>query len=243
MRDSLNDVATKLRCPITQELPFDPVMAEDGRIYERKAILQWFSSKRNPTSPSTGARMGLRLLPAIQTKNTIETLIKSGAIEGELAEAWQMKLQDETYLQELRAEAEEGDGCAMCSLGRAYSNGLYGLVKSKAQSRAWYKRSAATHDPAGMACFGGRLLKGSGGPMDKSLGFVNVTAAAYCGSDYGAYLLGKAFSEGVYGLSKDPVQARFWLKKVVAGECEVKDLNHHAIARAVTWLQELEAQE
>ena len=63
MRDSLNDVATELRCPITQELPFDPVMAEDGRIYERKAILQWFSGKRNPTSPITGARMGLRLLP------------------------------------------------------------------------------------------------------------------------------------------------------------------------------------
>ena len=30
LRKSINDVAADLVCPITQELPFDPVMAEDG---------------------------------------------------------------------------------------------------------------------------------------------------------------------------------------------------------------------
>ena len=36
MRASINDVAADLLCPITQELPFDPVMAKDGKIYERR---------------------------------------------------------------------------------------------------------------------------------------------------------------------------------------------------------------
>ena len=106
MRESINGVAAELRCPITQELPFDPVMAEDGKIYERKAILEWFSKKDRPTSPSTGAVIGKKLLPAVQTKNTIEMLIKSGAIEGELATAWTEKLEDEKEVKEWRAEAE-----------------------------------------------------------------------------------------------------------------------------------------
>ena len=42
MRASINDVAADLRCPITLQLPFDPVTAQDGKIYERTAILEWF---------------------------------------------------------------------------------------------------------------------------------------------------------------------------------------------------------
>ena len=52
MRASINDVAADLLCPITQELPFDPVMAKDGKIYERTAILEWFF-KGHLTSPMT----------------------------------------------------------------------------------------------------------------------------------------------------------------------------------------------
>ena len=89
MRASINDVAADLRCPITQELPIDPVMAKDGKIYERTAILEWFRKKDGEaTSPSTGKVIGTELLPAVQVRNTIESLIKSGAIEGEIAEAW-----------------------------------------------------------------------------------------------------------------------------------------------------------
>ena len=46
-----------------------------------------------------------------------------------------------------------------------------------------------------------------------ALGLVNVTEAAHLGSDVGQLLLGKAFAKGLYGLSKDPVRARFWLEK------------------------------
>ena len=46
LRKVANDVATELLCPITNELPIDPVMAEDGHCYERSAIEKWFS--KNP---------------------------------------------------------------------------------------------------------------------------------------------------------------------------------------------------
>ena len=40
-----------LICPITQEVFRDPVIAEDGRLYEREAITRWITE--NGTSPFT----------------------------------------------------------------------------------------------------------------------------------------------------------------------------------------------
>ena len=114
MRASINDVAADLLCPITQELPLEPVIAKDGKIYERNAILEWFSKKDgDATSPSTGKVIDTELVPAVQVRNTIESLIKSGAIEGEAAEAWREKLEQEKEVKEIRALAEGGDGYSM----------------------------------------------------------------------------------------------------------------------------------
>ena len=235
MRKSINDVAADLVCPITQELPIDPVMAEDGKIYERNAIVEWLGRER--TSPVTRAQMGRRIIPAIQTKNTISTLIKSGAIEGEIAEAWKQKLEQEKKVKELWAKAEGGDGEAMYRLGAWYEYGECGLTKNNAQARAWYERSAAARYPNGMAAFGECLLLGDGGPKNTSLGWVYTTDAAHLGSDVGAYLLGEAFLKGIHNLPKDSVQARFWLMKIVDGECKFKNLTEESLAKVAMWLR------
>jgi hypothetical protein len=239
--EAMNSVAREFICPITHELPIKPVTAEDGKIYEEKAIREWFLQKDgDPTSPSTGAEIGTRLLPAPQARNAIEALVKSGAIAGEIAEAWTTKLEQETKVKEMRAKAEGGDGQAMHLLGVWYRFGENGLAKDSAQARAWYERSAAARYPKGLASFGEYLLGGIGGPKDTTLGLVMVTQAAELGSDIGAYRLGKAFFKGGHGLSKDRVQARLWLKKIVDGECEYKHLNHAGRANAAKWLGELD---
>ena len=109
------------------------------------------------------------------------------------------------------------------------------------QTRAWYERSAAAHNTRGMALFGCCLLTGFGGPEDFVFGVLNVAQAAELGSDVAAYILGEAFFVGKYNLPKDPVRARYWLKKVVDGECEVKHLCERAIlADAARMLQMLD---
>ena len=108
------------------------------------------------------------------------------------------------------------------------------------QARAWYERSAAAHNTSGMALFGCCLLNGFGGPEDIALGLVNVAQAAELGSDYAAYRLGGAFFHGEYGLSKDPVRARYWFKKLADGECKIKHLTDSAKAKAAEWLRELD---
>ena len=241
MRASINDVAADLRCPITQELPIDPVMAKDGKIYERTAILEWFRKKDGEaTSPSTGKVIGTELLPAVQVRNTIDALVKSGAIAGEIAEAWTTKLELETRVKECRAKAQGGDGNAMWTLGAWYGSGEHGLAKDDVHARAWYERSAATRDPRGMASFGECLLGGWGGPKDNVFGIMNVTEAAGLGSDLGAMKLSRAFFNGNRGLPKDPVRARYWLKKIVDGECKYKHLTDTARADAARMLRELD---
>ena len=238
---ALADIAKEFICPITQELPFDPVMAKDGKIYERTAILEWFRKKDgDATSPSTGKVIDTELVPVVQARNTIESLIQTGAIEDEIAEAWQKRLAFEKRVKEMRAKAEGGDGDAMHWMGVCYTFGQ-GAAKDEAQARAWYERSAAARNPKGLASFSNCLLTGAGGPQDFALGLLNMTEAAYLGSDMGAAVLGESFFNGMCGLPKDPVRARFWLKKVVDGECEVKHICPTCMPNVTRMLAALDA--
>ena len=241
MRESINDIAKEFICPITQELPVDPVIAKDGKIYERDAILEWFRKKDgDATSPSTGKVIDTELVPVVQARNTIESLIQTGAIEDEIAEAWQKRLAFEKRVKEMRAKAEGGDGDAMHWMGVCYTFGQ-GAAKDEAQARAWYERSAAARNPKGLASFSNCLLTGAGGPQDFALGLLNMTEAAYLGSDMGAAVLGESFFNGMCGLPKDPVRARFWLKKVVDGECEVKHICPTCMPNVTRMLAALDA--
>ena len=87
----------ELVCPITQELPVDPVTAEDGRVYERQAMEEWLRSKagQEVRSPVTNEPMGTKLFPAVQVRNTIKGMVKSGAISGDKAEAWKERIEKE----------------------------------------------------------------------------------------------------------------------------------------------------
>ena len=243
MRESIKGVAAEHICPLTLGLLVDPVVAKDGQIYERSHILAWLS--RNATSPVTREPMGTELTPVPLIRNSIEKLVSSGAIEGDIAEAWQKasakKRADETKVKETREKAEGGDGDAMYCLGMCYRSGRGGLAQDAVQSRAWFERSAAARDPRGLAALGECLLRGIGGPQNYAFGLVNVTAAAELGSDYGAYLLGQVFFIGKYDLPKDPVRARYWFRKVADGECEFKGLSDQGLADAARWLRELES--
>ena len=87
-----------------------------------------------------------------------------------------------------------------------------------------------------MANFGQCLLRGIGGPQDISFGLVNMTEAAHLGSNMGACTLGEVFFKGLCGLPKDPARARYWLKKVVDGECEFKHVQAESISNAAGML-------
>jgi len=84
LAESIHD---ELICPITYEMPAEPVYAEDGRLYERSAIEQWFAAD-NRSSPMTKLPMGTRLVDAVQVRNVIERIVESGELPEERAREW-----------------------------------------------------------------------------------------------------------------------------------------------------------
>ena len=79
-------VLSSVTCPISQALVVDPVMAEDGAIYERDQITKWLSS--NNRSPVTNAAMGARLVAAQATRSLVESLLESESVDDDAAAAW-----------------------------------------------------------------------------------------------------------------------------------------------------------
>ena len=134
-------------------------------------------------------------------------------------------------------DAEGGNGEAMYELGMWYKYGENGLAKDAAKAREWFERSAAARDPKGMAAFGECLLRPRYMSLN-GLALVTVSQAAELGSDLAACLLGKGFKEGLWGLPMDHVRARFWIKKVVDGEC--KYIHDIELIDAAAMLRELD---
>ena len=114
IRESIDELAEEFVCPITQELPLDPVMAEDGRVYERKAIEDWFATRQagQLKSPVTNEEMGRRLFPAVQMRNTIRAMVESGALTGSKVDAWKARIEGEEKVKRWREKADGGDAKA-----------------------------------------------------------------------------------------------------------------------------------
>ena len=93
--------------------------AEDGAIYERDAIEKFIRMRTSQglalRSPLTNKPMGQGLLPAIQVRNAVERLVRSGAVGGEKAERWLSRLKEEAVREETH-KAKAGDVRAMLTL-------------------------------------------------------------------------------------------------------------------------------
>ena len=86
-------IVETITCPITAALPVVPVLAEDGRIYEKAAIKRWFSGKPRSSirSPITNAPMGRRLADAsATTRPLVLSAIETGVVDDEAAAAWHL---------------------------------------------------------------------------------------------------------------------------------------------------------
>lgn len=132
-----NKLEAEFLCPLTLELPEDPVLAADGRVYEREAITKLIrlaeSSGKAFKSPVTNQVIGKTLMPCpLQMRNAMNTLLESGAIV-EPPDWWIVK--------QMRAKAEKGDIYSMYSLARLYESGGRGLKVDPCQAFAWFSSS------------------------------------------------------------------------------------------------------
>jgi len=223
----------ELVCPITFSLPVDPVIAEDGKVYERSAIEEWL--KQQGKSPVTNLAMGTRLLPALQVKNMIRTMVASGALTGDKVDAWKLKLKEEEEVAEMLLKAEAGEGWAMWILGLWYELGKKGLAEDKAKAFEWYEKSHEAGHASGTGALGFCYLAGIGVPKCFARANTLLSDAAARGSEYACCTLGGAYAKGLAGFPKDEKMARRFYSTVASAtddDCTAADKEE-----AATWLR------
>lgn len=70
------------KCPITRRLLVDPVVGQDGHVYEHSAIRRWLRVKQ--TSPVTGKVMGAAVVPAICARQTVSEFVDKDLLDNEM---------------------------------------------------------------------------------------------------------------------------------------------------------------
>lgn len=243
---SKHHVADDLICPITHELPFDPVTAEDGFIYERRAIEEHMQTKGKRSSlksPITNERIGKRLLPAVQQKNLIQTLVDNNVIAGELANSWKQKREVQQSMDLLLKIAESGKNTkAMVKIAHQYASGNICFAPNKKLAFMWYRRAHVAGDVLGTALTGRCLVEGTGTAPNAAEGFVYLASAAERGSDVAAFNIGFYFAKGVCGLPCNKREAIVWLEKCLGPTCTLQNLTSTAKSQAKQKIQDLRAE-
>ena len=233
-KSAVNEAFAELVCPITFSLPVDPVIAEDGKVYERSAIEEWL--KQQGKSPVTNLAMGTKLLPALQVKNMIRGMVASGALTGDKVDAWKLMLEEEEKVAEWLRKAEAGDGRAMYNLGVSYKLGQDGLAKDVAKAFEWYEKSHEAGDAGGTGGLGGCYLDGAGVPKCLARGATLLSEAALRGRKVACYRLGRAYAGGDWGFPKDEKMARRYYSMVASASFENCTVANKE--KAATWLRE-----
>jgi len=86
-----------LLCPITHELMVDPVLAEDGFVYERNTIVEWMLTKSTSPSIPTKRMSKTFLVPVRKIRENIEALVEAGVIESELSGPWKERKREAKF--------------------------------------------------------------------------------------------------------------------------------------------------
>ena len=170
------------------------------------------------------------LYPAVHVRNTIEHLVESGIIEGELAETWKERMakkkRSEKVLKKTKKDAENGDTTAMYEFGLMYEHGENGLKVDNEEAYKWYKMAADAGDVVGTAALGECLLNGWGVKKNLSEGLIMVVSAAKDGSDYACFLLGETYFHGRCGVEVNYASAKYWLEKALSAEARSCEHSH-----------------
>tara|TARA_Y100000768_G_scaffold360285_1_gene317409 strand:- start:269 stop:1171 length:903 start_codon:yes stop_codon:yes gene_type:complete len=221
-------------CPITHELFIDPVTAEDGRVYERAALLRMFRGYTDHLgndlfgdirSPITNEDMGQKLLAAHQVRSALAALIAAGVIAGERARTWQEVMDkreaDRRAVDSVKKQCDEGDTESMLILGRLFETGGLGLEVDLTKAYQLYHQAAMEGDAQAACRVGDMLLKGKGVARDADVANKFFFAAALMGSEHACSYMGNVHANGINGYELDEDNALVWFKKMRT--CKTKD--------------------
>ena len=221
---AIDSIIKEYLCPLSLELPVEPVTAEDGRVYNRAHIAKHIENAddeyKNLRSPVTNEKMGPKLVSAVQVQNMIRALVKNGTVDDDNS------LGQWNEVDDLRTKAIDGDLEAMSKLSTWYYYGTNGLVQSCELAYSWAVKAADLGNNRAKVSVGLMLYEGEGIERNPAEGALYLGLAVAMGEPRGALYLAQFYFEGDSypgGFAKDNTKARQWLNKAFAdfGDNEV----------------------
>lgn len=214
--ESVETACGQFICNITQEIPLDPVMAPDGKVYERHALQLYYDRYANDpfvNSPVTRERMAPTMLEVPQIRAAIRAMVASGMVKD--ADLWRAKLKAEAEFTAVLRSAEADDGSAqsiasMLSLAATFLVGDSGQQVDKPRAFRWCERAADHGCVPAMALLALLLRRGVGTTRDVHRAFAYASTAASYGSVTAFFILGSAYNDGI-GTAQDNARAHQWL--------------------------------
>ena len=215
-------------CPITQELPIEPVLAEDGRCYERDAITKWLSmdqSGAGTRSPVTNEPMGKKLMPATQVKNMLTHLTQRGILKGETVDKWRTTMDKKAEYDEriahLDTKVKAGDIIAIRYLGFGYRDGTKeGMKVDPKRAKHYFMEGMKLGDPRCTTSLALMHLDGKGmTKKNPTYGMALMMRGAMLGSEHACAYMAWAYAHGGLNFPKDAAMATMWYRRAVT-ECD-----------------------
>ena len=237
-----DDLTEEYVCPITMELPIDPVLCADGHCYERSAIEEHI--RRNGQngmvrSPLTNVEISAQLFPATLVRNTLSRLVEQGVLNGERVDAWKAATQQQKYdriqFEGMKISAGKGSANAMEDLGSVYEKGLYGQQKDNAKSYHWFLRGGRAGNAGSMIRAAVCHVNGTGVKRNYVRGMCMAHEAAAMGSEHACSIIAMAHASGKWAMEKDEAEASYWYKRAVS--CRIKDTPQECRDRGKAYME------
>mmetsp|Transcript_47891 Transcript_47891/g.89254 ORF Transcript_47891/g.89254 Transcript_47891/m.89254 type:complete len:360 (+) Transcript_47891:217-1296(+) len=209
-------------CPITHDIMFDPVIAEDERTYERAAITEWLTLNENsPLDPSRKLDVS-RLVTNRAVREAIEELIsRPDEVDPDVRDSW-FDRQRLSQMPKAQALFDDGNVLGAAKLGhskaegimaRRYASGLDGLEKDPTKSFVWAALAAKHGDADGQFRTGFAYQKGLGTTRDYALAVESYQEAVSQGEVSSMLNLGQIYHAGGFGVKQDFETAYSWYRK------------------------------
>ena len=170
---TLTYLSNNLVCPITKEIMVEPVITQDGFMYEKYAILKWFQS--HDTSPISNIKLNNKsITPCLAIKEQCKDIIEAGILDKVSIDEYFYKkskyLYNEGFIEE---SAKLGYPKAMGDLVKIYWEGNNSIKKNSDKCLYWAEKAAKHEEVYGLYYLGSYHilrnynLKKDGLPFDK----------------------------------------------------------------------------
>jgi len=233
-------------CPISYELPVDPVLAADGLTYNREHILDWFGRHAGDTCPSpmTNKPIPKTLVSATQIKSTISLLVNRGIIANKRTEEWKRAVKEqEGWTGEFKSAMYEASGGSnatkMLLVGDCYRDGV-GTGMNREMAVKWYTKASLLGNVRAAVALGVMYTNGVEASdqraKQRTRGVLELARAATLGSEHACCLLADWLGGNISLFRVDTAAATFWYKASLS--CPDKDSVPNTREKRDTWFKE-----